>query len=89
MRTFEEARQRLPACCLSAFESLQADSKNALRIEDLRDAVEHEMTMYAENQDGCITAKERSECSRYLVWLDKLPQPKVESVYKNGEKIKP
>lgn len=60
--TFAEANRRFPACCVGAWDEQET-------ISSLVFAVEHELTMYAENQDGCITAKEASECKRYLGWL--------------------
>lgn len=67
MKTFEEARRRLPACCVGASDATIADTGKT--ISALVAAVEHELTMYAEDQDGCITAKERTQCVRYLQWL--------------------
>ena len=60
--TFKQAYARFPACCIGAWNEKE-------RIEELIFACDHEMTMYAENQDGCITSKERRECSEFLSWL--------------------
>lgn len=64
----EQARRRLPACAEATFDNLSQDSGHG-GIRDMIDAVNHELTLYAEDQDGCITAKERSECVRFLAWL--------------------
>ncbi len=83
MKSFQEALAKLPPCCLSAYENLAADSK-AERIQDLLDAVTHEMTLYAEDQDGCITAKERAQCSRYLSWLREEKQISAAELWVRG-----
>jgi hypothetical protein len=83
---YVQARRRLPACCVSTFENLQADSNGAERIQDLVDAVQHEMTLYAEDQDGCITAKERSECGRYLRGVNGVSARGLARAYERGRK---
>lgn len=63
--TMQILREKLPACCLCAYENLLADSGKPDNLRDMLDAIEHELTMYAEGQDGCITAKERNECIEF------------------------
>ncbi len=66
--TFTEAMKRLPGCCICAVDNCIDD--NGETIGSIIAGVDHELTMYAEDQDGCITAKERSQCVRYLQWLN-------------------
>ncbi len=63
--TMQILREKLPACCECAYENLLADSGKPDNLRDMLDAIDHELTMYAEDQDGCITAKERSDCIRF------------------------
>lgn len=62
MIAFSEVYKKFPACCIGAW-----DGKD--NTASLIFAVDHELTMYAEDQDGCITAKEANECRRFIVWL--------------------
>jgi len=66
----ERALRKVPACCYSAVESCIMDDGYP-SFQAIEDGVEHELQMYAEDQDGCITAKERNECVRFLKWLHK------------------
>jgi len=67
MTSYSEAMKRLPACCVCAVENCVQDTGET--ISSIVAGVNHELTMYAEDQDGCITAKERNVCVRYLRWL--------------------
>ena len=64
---FDEAYAKLPLCCLDTLENLRTYTN---RLEDLRAAVKHELFLYAEGQDGSITADEQKECIEYLRWLE-------------------
>jgi hypothetical protein len=66
-KTFTEAMKRLPACCVCAVDACVQDTGET--VQSIVAGVEHELTMYAEDQDGCITAKERNQCVRYLQWM--------------------
>ena len=59
------AMKEFPACCISAYENLKSDSGKGDNLKDMLDAVDHELTLYAEGQDGCITPREQSQCIRW------------------------
>jgi hypothetical protein len=67
MKSYQEARKKFPSCCLGALESTEADSGET--VEALLAAVEHELDLYAEDQDGCITDRQRNECVRFKEWF--------------------
>lgn len=67
MRTYEQARKNLPLCCIGAAEATIADSGET--IDALIAAVEHEIEIYLEGQDGCINTKEYHGCVQYMRWL--------------------
>lgn len=60
--TFARAYKRFPACCMGAWDEQRT-------VTSLVYAVDHELTMFKEGQDGCITNKERAECSHFMGWL--------------------
>lgn len=59
---YSEAFKKFPVCCVGGLDGEET-------ISNLVFQVEHELTMYAENQDGCITTREASQCRRYFKWL--------------------
>lgn len=56
------ALKDLPDCCLSAYENLLSDSQRPNNLKDMMDAVNHEMALHQEGQDGCISDLNYKKC---------------------------
>ena len=67
MKPFSKAIKRVPMCCIIAVDNCIADTGET--TESIIAGVTHELDMYAEDQDGCISARERNECVNYLRWV--------------------
>jgi hypothetical protein len=58
-KTFEEALKALPACVFGGLDHPKT-------ISDLRAQAEHELDMFNEAQDGCITCAEAQQVKKFL-----------------------
>jgi hypothetical protein len=57
--TFEQAYTLMPACLVGA-------TDRPTTIEDLRAAAEHEVDMFNERQDGCLSCQEMQQVRYFL-----------------------
>lgn len=71
MKPYAEAIRMMPKCCAITYDNLQSDSHGAEHVQDIIDAVEHELQLWKEGQDGCISGLEAAKCVAFLRWVRK------------------